>query len=390
MRRTTTSVLALAVAGCAALAAFVSPAGATTDGSVITFARASATQPSSDASAAGRVFYLVYANSRTLFGTVGDEDTGVGSGAGASVPDDSGATGGDEEGDPFSEAQVSIPETEDGQFRVLLLSGLAGNALSYSQAMNDLELPFMFAGREQWVRNLGGEGVEGEPRLWDVTMESITHDDSAKRVILGRAAVTAERGLSGANDLSYWQSLVPSWAPRVRDELARQGIPFSVELLADPDINLTDPSKPLFAKGSSPLSLFQLGSLQAGERAFLRSLSAEDLMLDVWPAYYRYYHRPAGAPVPADLLAGMTFGSPVLRADGTYLVSPVMSSTAYRRWARYGYPGDAKVTDATAAADQFSARLDQSYLFTGAYGLFAPATISADTLTRYETLATGG
>ena len=35
----------------------------------------------------------------------------------------------------------------------------------------------------------------------------------------------------------------------------------------------------------------------------------------------------------------MTFGSPLLQADGTYLRSPIMSTNSYMRWLAYGYPG---------------------------------------------------
>jgi hypothetical protein len=196
---------------------------------------------------------------------------------------------------------------------------------------------------------VSGVGVEDEPRLWDVSMQSVVHDEHAQELLLGRTLAAAEyRSPQAAfDDLSYWETLVPEWAPRVRDELAARGVPFAVELLASPEINLSDPSKPLFGKGEAPSSLFQLGVLQDGENDFLRSVSAEELMLEVWPDYWRYFHRPAGSPVPADLRAGMTFGSPVLQDDGTYLRSPVMSTNSYMRWLAYGYPG--YTVDETAA-----------------------------------------
>jgi hypothetical protein len=398
MRKLATSVFTLAVAGCAALAATVTSAVAAPSSSTVTFTRSLAAAPASTGTAnsggSGRIFYLVYGNSRTLFGPDDDDmDEGVGSGAGVTAPDDSDPnieTPYDES--DIQEAISSIPSDPEGQFRILLLAGLAGGAFSYDDALNSLELPFMFAGREQWVRNLEGVGVDTEPRLWDVTMQSVRSEDNARRLLLGRASALAERGLSSTDDLGYWQSLVPSWAPRVRDELARQGVPFSVELLADPDINISDPSKPLFSKNSAPLSLFQLGVLQDGENAFLRSLSAEELMLQVWPAYYRYFHRCAGCPVPDDLLAGMTLGSPVLLADGSYLRSPVAQTPAYRRWVRYGAPGESVSSDddpkkALAAFQKLEA---STILFTGDYSLFAPTQLSPDVITRYETLVQGG
>ncbi len=142
---------------------------------------------------------------------------------------------------------------------------------------------------------------------------------------------------------------VPEWAPRVRDALAEQGIPFSAELLSSAEVNISDAARPLFPLGAHPSSLFGLGVLEAGENAFLRSLSAEELMLQVWPLYYRYYHRAAGASVPAGLEPGLSFGNQQrvtceAGTDGciegwTFQFSPVRSSDAYARWLAYGFPG---------------------------------------------------
>jgi hypothetical protein len=376
MRRTSILILALAAAICATLAAQAAPAaGASTITLAFNRAGVASIPVSSD-----RVFYVITASSlRTLFGE----------GEGDEYSDE-----GDEEDSSESavqEAISSLPADEDGLFRVLLGAGLTGGASTYGDAMADLDLPFAFAGREQWIRNLQGVGVESEPALWDVSMESIMRDQSSRLLLLGRAAERTERGLSSAGDLSYWQSLVPSWAPRVRDELAKKGIPFSVELLASPEINLTDPAKPLFPEGDMPLSLFGLGVLQKGENVFLRSLSAEELMLEIWPAYYRYYHRPANAPVPDDLLAGMSFGSPVLLDDGRYLRSPVQQTDVYQRWLAYGYPGVSVIetgkTEGSMAA--FEAVLDSTDRFLGEYQLFAPDLVSPDVLSRYQALASG-
>jgi hypothetical protein len=167
-----------------------------------------------------------------------------------------------------------------------------------------------------------------------VTMESILREPNALNLLLGRAQGAVEEGRSLAGDLEYGQTLVPAWAPGVRDQLAANGIPFSVELLASPEMNLNDPSAPLFT--GQPSSLFNLGVLQAGERSFLNSLSAEELMTQIWPLYHQYYHRPAGAPVPPGLEAGLTFGSPVARSDGTYARSPIMATDVYRRWSASG------------------------------------------------------
>lgn len=377
MRRTATFILALATAVCAALAAGVAPAAGASQTITIAFNRAGAsTIPVSGD--ADRVFYVITASSlRTLFGE-DEEFSGEGE---------------DEESaeSAIQEAITSLPADEDGLFRVLLGAGLAGGASTYGDAMSDLELPFAFAGREQWIRNLQGIGVESEPALWDVSMENIMRDTNSRMLLLGRAAERTERGLSSAGDLSYWESLVPSWAPRVRDELAKKGIPFSVELLASPEMNLTDPSKPLFAKGDMPLSLFGLGVLQKGENVFLRSLSAEELLLEVWPAYYRYYHRPASAPVPDDLLAGLSFGSPVLLDDGRYLRSPMQQTDVYQRWLAYGYPGVSVIETGKTESSMktFEAVLESDDRFLGEYQLFAPESVSEDVLTRYEALAAG-
>ena len=106
----------------------------------------------------------------------------------------------------------------------------------------------------------------------------------------------------------------------------RQNVPFDLELFMSPGLNLTDPSKPLFGEGEAPLSLLPFGSLQAGERAFLRGLTAEEVMTQLRPLQYRYSHRPAGAPVPEGMEGGLTFGSP---ADGrpTGTRSPVRTPT---------------------------------------------------------------
>jgi len=261
--------------------------------------------------------------------------------AGRALLDD----GVDETGDATEEIvspPASLPQDDAGRLALLQQAGLATGATSLQDALTQLELPFMFAGREQWVQNLTNADGErgGDPRLWNVTMESPVHDQSALNLLLGRAHDALANGRTLADDLAYWQTLVPEWAPRVRDQLESQGIPFSVELIASPEINLTDPSKPLFEQGSAPTSLHGLGVEQAGEGTFLRSLSAEELMTQLWPLAYRYHHRPAGAPVPQGFEAGLTFGSPVLRPDGTYQRSPVMATDAYKRWAALGFPGD--------------------------------------------------
>lgn len=269
----------------------------------------------------------------------------------ARLPLDANGNGEYDEGD-IPELPASLPTDAAGRLALLHEAGVATNATTLEDALAELELPFMFAGRQQWVLNLTSpDGAAADPRLWNVSMESPLQDANALRLLLGRAAWSLEERRSMADDVAYWQSLVPEWAPRVRDELAAQGIPFSVELLASPGIELYDLAKPLFPKGAQPTSLHQLGVDQAGESAFLRSLGADELMSQVWPYYYRYHHRAAGSPLADDLAPGLTFGNVVAEScttEGTdgcingvrYRRSPIMSTPAYQRWLAYGMPGD--------------------------------------------------
>jgi hypothetical protein len=239
-------------------------------------------------------------------------------------------------------AVASLPQDEAGQLSLLKRAGLVDPGTgTLAEALREIELPFMFAGREQWVRNLTRSGDEVvDPALRNVSMESPLSDPNALRLLLGRARTAVNQGRDLAGDVSMWKGLVPEWAERVRDELSAQGVPFSIELLASPEINLHDAAKPLFEAGAHPKSLVGLGVDQAGEGAFLRSLSAEELLTQVWPLYWQYNHRAAGAPVPPGFEAGLSFGSPVQRSDGTFVRSPIMQTEAYKRWAALGFPGD--------------------------------------------------
>jgi hypothetical protein len=383
MRPFRISAIALTLLAWAAVVA--APAGATPssgggDGTVLTFSRATASP------AIARVWHVL--GGRGLL----DEDDEIPEDWNPGDESESGGGDGNEP-DPFIdgyELPSSIPDSDFERVRILQTAGLTG-AGTLRDAMQALELPFIFAGREQWVRNVTGAGVEDEPRLWDVSMQSVVHDDHAQQLLLGRTLAAAEyRSPQAAfDDLSYWQTLVPEWAPRVRDQLEARGIPFAVELLASPEINLTDPSKPLFAKGEMPSSLFQLGVLQHGENDYLRSISAEELMLEVWPDYWRYYHRPAGSPVPPDLRAGMTFGSPVLQADGTYLRSPIMSTDSYMRWLAYGYPGYTVDEDAESLMNFDPSGYGSIFYFTGGFEKFAPWNLDKATLDRFQLLLAG-
>lgn len=377
-----TSAVALSLLAWAALAgaAGAAPSSGGEDGAVYAFARAATSD-------GGERVWYVLGGRAPLGDSTGDE-----------IPDDwdPNADDGGVDGEGYDwvddgyDLPDSIPADDFSRMRILQGAGLVGGG-TYASALRQLELPFMFAGREQWVRNLSGQGVEDEQRLWDVAMESIRHEWNAERLLLGRTiAVGEERSPQAAfDDLGYWETLVPDWASAVRDDLAAEGIPFSVELLSSPQINLTDPSKPLFGKGEMPGSLFQLGVLQEGENDYLRSVSAEELMREVWPSYWRYYHRPAGSPVPDDLRAGLTFGSPVLQADGTYLRSPVMSTNSYMRWLAYGYPGYNVDEDVDGLMGYDPGGFGPNFYFVGSFERFAPWNLDDATIARYETLLAG-
>lgn len=203
---------------------------------------------------------------------------------------------------------------------------------SIAEATKALELPFLFAFVEQWRRNTQGPGVEDEPRLHNLSPANPRYDTKARKLLVGH--LRDSKDPKGA--VKFWKTLVPAWAPAVRDQLNKAGIPFSIELLQDADVNL-DGNPPLFAGDANVTSLSQLGVNQKGERGYLRSLGADTLMLEVWPPYYRQHHRKAGeaAPYPQ----GLTFGAPYYDVTtGTYLRSPLMSTPSYAAWSKAGQP----------------------------------------------------
>lgn len=345
MRRPTKTALALTLAACVALGAQAGAAAAANDDPVVSFTRTdpattdtvSVTGPDTvsvtarTAASTGRVWYIVGEQQR--------------------LPLDANGNGEYDEGD-IPELPSSFPSDSVGRLALLQAAGIATDATTLEEAVSQLELPFMFAGREQWVLNLTSpDGAAADPRLWNVSMESPAVEANSLRLLLGRAAWALEERRTMADDVAYWESLVPEWAPRVRDALAARGIPFSVELLSSPDIELYDLAKPLFPKDSAPTSLQQLGVEQAGENAFLRSLGADELMTEVWPYYFRYHHRAAGSALPEDLEPGLTFGNVIAESCDTegrngcingvyYRHSPLKDTFAYQRWLAYGMPGD--------------------------------------------------
>ena len=286
---------------------------------------------------------------------------------------------------------TSLPRDSYGRLQLLHSAGLALDAGTLDEALAELELPFMFAGREQWVTNLTtADGAAADPRLWNVSMENPTTDASALKILLGRAAWAAETRGTMADDVAYWESLVPDWAPDVRDQLESEGYPFSLELLASPEVQL-DLHAPLFEKGAHPASLFGLGVMQSGESAFLRSMGADRVLLELWPLYYRYHHRPAGAPVPEDLEAGLSFGTVIAEScseetangciDGVrYKHSAVMDSYSYNAWAAYGMPGAEIVSLAAMPKPLPSSRgpMPTSALTRASSGIFTPSLPAAN------------
>jgi hypothetical protein len=334
MRRPAQTALALCLTAIAALVLNVGAAFGASGDRVVTFTREAAETQSSE-----RTWFVV--TGRTTFEDDEAEEIEI------------------------PELPSSLPRDSFGRLQLLHSAGLALEASTLEEALRELELPFMFAGVEQWRVNLTTpDGAAADPRLWNVGMESPLHDENSMRVLLGRAAWAASERGTMADDVAHWQSLVPAWAEDVRATLAKQGIPFSVELLASPGIELLDTAKPLFSKGAHPPSLFGLGVMQAGEGAFLRSMGADELMREVWPMYYRYYHRAAGAAAPAELAGGLTFGVVQTEAcaektangciNGVrYVPSPMQRTSAYMRWLAYGQPGSSEgalngvVTDPT-------------------------------------------
>ena len=199
----------------------------------------------------------------------------------------------------------------------------------------------IFAGREQWVRNLEGRGGNSLPL--SLRNVSFALDRNTARLMVGEAANFVDCN-KAAQLKTIWREraqFVPGWAAGLFSgswqTLIDGKISFGIELLAAPGINMSG-EPPLFAVGQAPISLFSFGVLQDGERCFLRSVGAKDLMSVLWPIYAAIYHRPAGSPIPAGYEAGLTFGSPVWQGGNSYLRSPVMSTELYRSWAAAGYP----------------------------------------------------
>jgi hypothetical protein len=277
----------------------------------------------------------------------------------------------------------------------------AGFSGSLDEKLKQMLLAYTFAGRDQWIANVTGKGVKGNLALQNVGLDA---DINALRMFVGQAMDLLARG-KGDKLREIWSQRrqtgsaenphgVASWASDVFDKLtkdagsvydalkgtrdSKSNIGWSLEALADPNLNLYDPSKPFFGENAIPISLFNEGVLQMGERGFLRGLSAPEFMLGVGRLAHAYYDRPAGSPVPQGMEAGLTFGSPVRNADGSYARSPVMGLDEYKRWSAYQMPGDP--TMPSAGADFLPYTGDPS-------APYAPQNLDADTLQRLLAVA---
>lgn len=227
--------------------------------------------------------------------------------------------------------------------KVLALGGFTG---SLDEQIRQALLSQTFAGRQQWVNNTTGQPLT--PELEDVRTAM---DIPAMNMIIGKIQQEYEAGRDPAALFQQRQQYVPQWAgatlPQGQGSMLDQlkGVSqrgaslYDIGPLMSPEINLYDPSKPLFDANAHPTSLFNLTGLQSGEESLYRTMTAEEFMRNVMPAYNAYYNRPAGSPVPHGLESGLTFGSPYTDpTTGQTFRSPIMSTPEYQRYQAYGYP----------------------------------------------------
>jgi hypothetical protein len=219
--------------------------------------------------------------------------------------------------------------------------GLGGFSGSLDEMLKQALLGSAFGAVDRWRVNLGGgtqtPGTESSSFALDM------HE--LRRIIGGiQEDLTAGRTPRGASR----QQFVPDWAPGVFDKLVGGGegsaagilsqlkersarsssLDFDMSYLSSPGINLTDPTKPLFAEGSHPASLWGGTGGQAGEESFMRTLSAQEYMEQILPIMRQAFHQEAGAPNPYG-------GAPMFGIQGG---SPMTQTDAYKRWTAYGQP----------------------------------------------------
>lgn len=246
-----------------------------------------------------------------------------GSGGGGSSRDD-----GDTDG--LYNVWAAAERSGDEAGQVAAVNRLLGtNYATIAEATRALDLGYGFAGVEQWRRNLGGEKVTeaGDPALLNVSMGSAATDRSSFRRLFN---YLFDVGPARAREIvAQRQALVPEWGQRAYDAVTGSGANWSTDFLGDPGINYRDPSKPLFEAGYHPASLWGVSGGQAGEEGWLRSLSAEQLLSEVFPTFWKSRNDPAFREANQGNVA---FGS---GPNSLY-----RQTDSYKTYSALGHPGD--------------------------------------------------
>lgn len=180
--------------------------------------------------------------------------------------------------------------------------------LTRAQIWSYFDVPWAFAGLQQYRLNMAGDGGDKlPPALTDVTYAPLNWDQrrshQSRRLFVNRAEARKKKSKP---DLAAWndfldKSKVSTWIDDVLDELDDQGVPFGVELLTSPEINLSGKG-PLYDGDDIPQSLLPVAG---NNREMLRHVSAPVLMTKVWPLQYRFNHRPAHSPAPPGFEDGL-------------------------------------------------------------------------------------
>lgn len=246
---------------------------------------------------------------------------------------------------------------------------LAGYQGSLDEMLREAVLHTTFGGVNQWRENLSGDRnlVESDKRLQNVSMGVDLH---SLRRILGQIQEELMRGRDPSQLMQGRDEFVPDWATSSFDKLVtggnildqikaaserKSGLNWSLDLLSSPEINLLDPSKPLFDPRTNPTSLNPLTGGGQGERSFYSTLSAQEFMENILPIARSYLNRGAGEAAP---FSGLTFGSMTANpnwntvgsnwvAEGTpmYEPHPIRESDLYNRWTAWGQPGNSGLPD---------------------------------------------
>jgi hypothetical protein len=247
-----------------------------------------------------------------------------------------------------------VPGTDAGRLYLLNLA-TGRNYADLGAAMADLGPEYSFAGAQQYRLNRSGSNAEvaGNPALHSVSMQDATMDEPTKIMLINRIIETmAEGGPQAAQALiKSWEDIAPDWAQGTADKLHEGGTRFTTELFGSPEVQWDDPTQPLFGQGSHPDSLMGLTGFGAGEEAFYRNFSAQQLMEEVFPQFSQYYHREAGSEAPfPGLMFGQISENPNWNVPGAenWVTSgvpyrdphPIRDSLAYNIWSKYGMPGD--------------------------------------------------